>query len=108
APGGLRLRSTLVFDHPARVVLAQFRGLELRLDEVESIPPVYEDLDRLEASLATFGTDADADVRARVRKRLETLLWKWTDRDAAPNEHDFAAVTNDEMYALIDKELGDS
>jgi hypothetical protein len=102
AATGLRLPATLVFDHPTPAAIAG----RLRAELVPAgTPAVFADLDRLEASLS--GLAGDEDARDGVTARLQALLWKWhaLGGDGAPAE-DFEPVTDDEMFDLIDKELG--
>ncbi|MEV0186640.1 SDR family NAD(P)-dependent oxidoreductase [Streptomyces sp. NPDC050625] len=123
AATGLRLKPTLVFDHPSPVAIARLLHKDLVLDLTAEASPVLGELDRLEAQLAAL-TPQDA-VRDKVTARLKALLWKWTDthQDAAANtadagpgtDRDFDqdldldridAATDDEMFDLIDQELG--
>ncbi|WP_436844929.1 SDR family NAD(P)-dependent oxidoreductase [Streptomyces roseoverticillatus] len=121
AATGLRLKPTLVFDHPNPVAIARLLHKDLVLDLTAETPPVLGDLDRLEARLAALAPE-DA-LRDKVTARLKALLWKWTDthQDAAANtadpgtgtgaDRDFDldridAATDDEMFDLIDQELG--
>ncbi|OEJ29137.1 polyketide synthase [Streptomyces agglomeratus] len=116
---GLRLKPTLVFDHPNPVAIARLLHKDLVLDLTAEAPPVLAELDRLEAQLAALAPQ-DA-VRDKVTARLKALLWKWTDthQDAAANTADAGpgtdrdidldridAATDDEMFDLIDQELG--
>ncbi len=121
AATGLRLKPTLVFDHPNPVAIARLLHKDLVLDLAAESSPVLDELDRLEARLAALAPE-DA-VRDKVTARLKALLWKWTDthQDAAANtdgagsgpgtDRDFDldridAATDDEMFDLIDQELG--
>nr|WP_190021503.1 type I polyketide synthase [Streptomyces hiroshimensis] len=119
AATGLRLKPTLVFDHPNPVAIARLLHKDLVLDLATETSPVLDELDRLDARLAALAPE-DA-VRDKVTARLKALLWKWTDthQDAAPNTADAApgtdrdfdldridAATDDEMFDLIDQELG--
>ncbi|MGW3208921.1 SDR family NAD(P)-dependent oxidoreductase [Streptomyces sp. NPDC001135] len=121
AATGLRLKPTLVFDHPNPVAIARLLHKDLVLSLTAETPPVLGELDRLEARLTALSPQ-DA-VRDKVTARLKALLWKWTDtrQDAAANATDAGpgtgrdfeldldridAATDDEMFDLIDQELG--
>ncbi|MEU0398445.1 SDR family NAD(P)-dependent oxidoreductase [Streptomyces sp. NPDC006208] len=119
AATGLRLKPTLVFDHPNPVAIARLLHKDLVLDLGAETSPVLDELDRLEAQLAAL--DPQDAVRDKVTARLKALLWKWTDTqqdtaantaDAGPGtDRDFDldridAATDDEMFDLIDQELG--
>ncbi|MCQ8771173.1 SDR family NAD(P)-dependent oxidoreductase [Streptomyces sp. AA8] len=121
AATGLRLKPTLVFDHPNPVAIARLLHKDLVLDLAAGTPPVLEEIDRLEAQLAALAPE-DA-VRDKVTARLKALLWKWTDthQDATTNAtaadagsgadldldlDRIDAATDDEMFDLIDQELG--
>ncbi|MFJ9927513.1 SDR family NAD(P)-dependent oxidoreductase [Streptomyces misionensis] len=119
AATGLRLKPTLVFDHPNPVAIARLLHKNLVLELAAEPPPVLAELDRLEARLAALAPQ-DA-VRDTVTARLKALLWKWTDthRSTAANTADTGpgtdrdsdldridTATDDEMFDLIDQELG--
>ncbi|MFF7725388.1 SDR family NAD(P)-dependent oxidoreductase [Streptomyces sp. NPDC008001] len=122
AATGLRLKPTLVFDHPNPVAIARLLHKDLVLDAAAGTAPVLDELDRLEAQLAAVAPE-DA-VRDKVTARLKALLWKWTDTHqdtAAANTaatgpghapgtgldlDRIDAATDDEMFDLIDQELG--
>ncbi|QDY80141.1 SDR family NAD(P)-dependent oxidoreductase [Streptomyces qinzhouensis] len=124
AETGLRLPTTAVFDHPTPLALARHLRAQLAAGEGaepgSSLLPGLDDLER--AVTAGAASALDADSRARLTARLKALQWKLD--DTAENTHEEheeheqnadgtavdadleAASTDDEIFGLIDKELG--
>ncbi|WP_410671432.1 type I polyketide synthase [Amycolatopsis sp. cmx-4-68] len=104
---GLRLPATLVFDQPTPVELARYLREALLDEPVAAAPPaVLGELDRLEALLLAPGHDADD--QSRITLRLQNLLSKWSDAHRVPESADaeLASATGDDIFELLDKELG--
>jgi acyl carrier protein len=109
AETGIRLPTTLIFDYPTPAALARQLHTEMGLDAAAAPVPVFTELERLE--MAVSGAELGHDERARLVKRLSALRWKVDSGgdEAATDATDLpelTAATDDEMFALIDKELG--
>ncbi|GHJ16092.1 hypothetical protein TPA0908_40870 [Micromonospora sp. AKA38] len=104
---GLPLPATLVFDHPTPTALADHLRVQLWPDE-QAEAPVVAELDRLERALA--GPAVDADTRAQLARRLQALVVRLTTplpaESAAGPDTDLDEVTDDELFELVDNELG--
>ena len=103
---GLRLPATLVFDHPTTEALADY--LLSRLEPAAGTAPVLAGLDSLAAELTRL--PADGPLRAEVADRLRTLLREVAaageDGDGTSGGDGLDSASAEEIFDLIDHELG--
>ncbi|WP_329110178.1 SDR family NAD(P)-dependent oxidoreductase [Micromonospora sp. NBC_01699] len=102
---GLSLEATLVFDHPTPADLVEhldgrFGGEAAPGD----LPALFADFDRLAAELRRAAADDVA--RDRVAERVRDLLAALAPGPGPASLDAFATATDDEVFALIDAELG--
>ncbi|WP_232267026.1 type I polyketide synthase [Streptomyces pactum] len=112
AATGLRLPTTLIFDHPTSAALARHLDAALPTDGAPAANPVLEELDKLEAVLDGIG--ADDPEQARIATRLRALAARWGGRhDTVPPDGgtqglagDLESAPDEEVFAFIERELG--
>jgi acyl carrier protein len=100
---GLKLPATLLFDYPSPVALATYLMADLAPAPADPLTPALAELDRLERVFA--GLHADEQARRTLAARLTGLLSTLqTAGDDVPDK--IESATDDEIFDLIDNELG--
>ncbi|MBV1855137.1 acyltransferase domain-containing protein [Catellatospora sp. NEAU-YM18] len=100
----VRLPHTLVFDHPNALAVVALLTAELTPAEPDPAADVLAEIDRLEAALRAV--PAGDDDRKRISARLDALARRWHGDEAEESERDLATVTDDELFDILDSELG--
>ncbi|MFD9221105.1 SDR family NAD(P)-dependent oxidoreductase [Streptomyces sp. NPDC060064] len=107
---GLRLPATLIFDYPSAGAVAKYLGTQFSADAAgPGATPVHADLGRLEATVSA--ADLSDEDRDKVVNRLQALLATLgrsvvLGGSAATVATDLTSASDDEMFAMIDQELG--
>ncbi|MEV5150297.1 type I polyketide synthase, partial [Streptomyces sp. NPDC052727] len=113
AATGLRLPSTLVFDHPNPEALATHLLGRLDLGDAPGGISALAEIDRLEAALLGADAPDDEETRSAVAARLKELLGRITAADTPAGDPSdvtgsIEAATADDLFAFIDNQLGRS
>ncbi|HEY2060105.1 MAG TPA: type I polyketide synthase [Amycolatopsis sp.] len=105
---GLRLPATLLFDYPTPAELVEHLRGELVVAGPESTSLIGT-LDQLESAIAA--ADVDEKLFKQIEGRLEVLRAKWAalrtgSTDAENSEFDFDTASDDDVFRLLDDQLG--
>ncbi|MET8949147.1 phosphopantetheine-binding protein, partial [Streptomyces sp. NPDC004542] len=109
---GLSLSATLVFDHPTSRAAAEYiDGLLLPETGDGPAQEVLVEVDRLETLLTGLTADTvPGRDHQRITSRLEALLRSWRDAGdgalAEDDPTDYESATDDELFDVLDSELG--
>ncbi|MFG2007399.1 beta-ketoacyl reductase, partial [Spirillospora sp. NPDC048911] len=110
AATGLRLPAALAFTYPSAAAIADHLRERLIPAEADPSAAVLGEVDKLEAVIDQAVPDGD--TRLRLAKRLEALLWRLGDsgngvgNGVAVDDGALESASDDEVFELIDKELG--
>ncbi|MFC0599873.1 phosphopantetheine-binding protein, partial [Streptomyces palmae] len=107
--GGLRLQPTALFDYATPLALARHLKAELVTEGGPDAGSWSQELDRLESAIA--GAQLDELARSKAVVRLQALLAKLGEGDNSAAEelnYDLEDVSVDELFDVIDRELGDA
>ncbi|MEV6907554.1 type I polyketide synthase [Amycolatopsis sp. NPDC051071] len=103
---GLTLPTTLIFDYPTSDVLAEHLLDELAgVTGADPVRAAHTDLDRLEAALSAGQLGDDRTV---LVDRLRSMVSKWGAADRTDTAQDLSSTTAEELFGLLDNELGTS
>ncbi|MER5943595.1 SDR family NAD(P)-dependent oxidoreductase, partial [Streptomyces sp. NPDC001928] len=110
---GLRLPSTLVFDHPSPKELGLHLLGRMDLGDGPGNASALDALERLEATLLGSGDRRDEETRSAVASRLQALLARLTEEEpgddgAADIADAIGSASADDLFAFIDNQLGRS
>ncbi|PJT51873.1 polyketide synthase, partial [Streptomyces albidoflavus] len=109
---GVRLPATLLFDYPTPGELVAHLYTRVAPAPADGSAVVLAELDKLERAFA--GAEVGAELFDQVAGRLEVLRGKWQELRAealkgaekAEESFDFASASDEDMFDMLDNELG--
>ncbi|MGW3014401.1 acyl carrier protein, partial [Streptomyces sp. NPDC001219] len=104
---GLRLPTTLVFDHPNPTALATHLLRQIKVETVSPADSVIEELGRLRAAVQSAAADPSAyeSVAGQLRELLDVAEQASgrTRADEVPPADDLDDASDEELFALLDE-----
>jgi acyl carrier protein len=99
---GRRLPATLIYDHPTAARLAAHLLDEIGAGDAQPTVSLEREFERVQATLASLAPEHPQ--RRRISSRLQSLLLA---AEPAPADgEDLREAAADEVFAMIDQELG--